>query len=515
MIHSPAWEANMNLSRAWYWAAPLLVLAVGCKTGQTARSLRAESGFVAARSVSPIPIISASQAGPNERPPSIASLDGEPAPRALSRPALGTTSVTAVEYQEPLPATPADKPGSIPQEIVGDVLSREWLATEIEARNPSLEAMVAAWQSVAQLYPQRVTLDDPMLMGMIAPQSAASNVTETAYALQLNQKLPWLGKRRLRGAVADADADAAYQEAEDSRLQVRLAADMAFFEYFLAARLFEINQENSRKVEELRDTAQARYRANLVTQQDVLQAELELAELARRQLELSRMQQVAVARINTLLRRWPDAPLPPPPASLDPPLQPADPNLLWQTALQQRPDLAALAWRVQSEEAALELAYKNFYPDFDVFGRYDTFWQPASTQGPLRAQLGVAMNLPIYREKLQAAVAEAQFRVNRRRAEFEQRSLEIQYEVVSAAQQVEESRKTVELYSQRLVPTADQNVAAANANYKVNKLNFIELAIAQRQLISMRERQVEALIVYHRRLAELNRVTGGIVPQTP
>jgi outer membrane protein, heavy metal efflux system len=207
--------------------------------------------------------------------------------------------------------------------------------------------------------------------------------------------------------------------------------------------------------------------------------------------------------------------LPPPPGTLDPPQPPAESSLLWQTALQQRPDLAALAWRVQSAEAALELAYKNFYPDVDAFGRYDTFWQPASTQGPLRAQVGVAMNLPVYRQKLRAAVCEAQSRLNQRRAEFEQRSLEIQYDVLSAAQQVEESRKTVELYAARLLPTAEQNVTAARTNYEVGKLNFLQLAQTQRQLIMLRERQIEAVIAYHRRVAELTRAMGGTVMREP
>jgi hypothetical protein len=44
---------------------------------------------------------------------------------------------------------------------VVDVLSREWLAAEIEARNPSLDAMVAAWQAAAQLYPQRIAPTTP------------------------------------------------------------------------------------------------------------------------------------------------------------------------------------------------------------------------------------------------------------------------------------------------------------------------------------------------------------------
>jgi len=369
--------------------------------------------------------------------------------------------------------------------------------------------MIAAWQAAAERYPQRVAFDDPMFMAKLAPQSAASNLTETAYALQLNQKLPWFGKRQLRGAAADADADAALDDAQDTRLQVRLAADLAFYDYFLAHRLLEINQENVRIVAEFRDTAEVRYRTSQVTQQDLLQAELELADLERRRLELVRMQYVALARLNTLLRRWPDAPLPPPPAELPPGEQPADTSLLWQTALRQRPDLAALAARVQSEEAALALACKNYYPDFDVFARYDTFWQPASTQGPLRTQMGATVNIPVYREKLRAALAEAQFRVNQRRAEFDQRALDIQYEVISAVRQVDESRQTVALYADRLLPIARQNVAAARANYEANKLGFIELIVTQRQLIAVREREIEALVAYHRRLAELARAMGN------
>jgi outer membrane protein TolC len=480
----------MNVLRACCYAAALPLVAFGCQTGQLASRAPTRNAVAA----------------PQATPPVVANSRSEPRPSAYA-----VVPASAIEYQESLPLPAAAAAGlSSPsqEEFIGDVLTREWLEAEIEARNPSLEAMIAAWQAATQLYPQRIALDDPMLMGMIAPQSAASNTTETAYAFQLNQKLPWFGKRPLRGAVAAADADAAFQDSQDSRLQIRLAANLAFYEYFLASKLIELNRENIAIMDRFRESAQSKYRNNQVTQQDVLQGDLELGDLRRRQLELTRMERVAAARINTLLRRWPDAPLPPAPAKLDEPHRPADSTLLWQTALQQRPDLVALAWRVQSAEAALELAYKNFHPDFDVFGRYDTFWQPASTQGPLRASVGVAMNLPVYREKLRAAVCEAQFRLNQRRAEFEQRSLEIQYEVVSAAQQVEESRKTVELYEKTLIPTAEQNVASARTNYEVSKLSFIDLAQTQRQVVMMRERQLEAVVTYVRRLAELDRVVG-------
>lgn len=390
-----------------------------------------------------------------------------------------------------------------------EVLSLSWLVAEVEAKNPTLEALRAAWQAAAQRAPQQRALDDPMLMGMLAPESAGSRLTETAYALQLNQKFPWLGKRPLRGAAADAEADAAFQDAQDAHLAVRLAAELAYLDYYQAARLRDLNREHQAIMEQFRETAQAKYRTGLVTQQDVLQAELELAELARRQLELDRMLAVAAGRINVLLRRAPNAPLPPPPAELAAPQVPPEASPLWQTALRQRPDLAALAWRLEQAQFELALAYKNYFPDVDLFGRYDTFWQPAATQGPLRGQLGVTINLPVWRQKLDAAVCEAQFRVSQRRAEFDQKALDIQYEVQAAWQALIESQKAVDLYARQLVPTAEQNVATVRANYEVNRQSFLDLALAQRQLVALRQQRLEAEVLFHRRAAELRRAVGG------
>jgi cobalt-zinc-cadmium efflux system outer membrane protein len=114
----------------------------------------------------------------------------------------------------------------------------------------------------------------------------------------------------------------------------------------------------------------------------------------------------------------------------------------------------------------------------------------------------------VYREKLRAALCEAQFVLAQRRAEFDQKALEVQYEVIAAARQVEESRRALALYSERLIPLAEQNAAAARNNYIVARATFLDVAQAQRQLILFRERQAEALVAHHRRLAELDRAVG-------
>jgi cobalt-zinc-cadmium efflux system outer membrane protein len=415
------------------------------------------------------------------------------------------TPLIRTAFEEPLPAGDAGKVGP---DSKAELLLPELIA-EVRSRNPTLEAMAAAWQAAAQRYPQAISLDDPTFTATTAPASFGSEDVEAAYALQAGQKFPWFGKRAARGRQAQAETSAAFHDLEDSRIRLTEVTQAAFYEYYLVQRQLELTQENTDVISQFSNTARTRYKANQVTQQDVLQAELELAQQQRRKIELDRSERIAVARINTLLRKSPYAQLPPPPKQLDIPAIQIDRESYQKLALEQRPDLRSLFAKVQAEQAAVTLACKNYYPDLEVFGRYDTFWQPADTQGDLRGQVGVNVNVPIYKGRLNAAVQEAMFRVRQRSAEYEQRRVDVQFEVASAYEELDESRQSLQLYTDKLIPAAEQNVAAARSNYDVSKATFLDLATAQRQLITLREERETTLATYHKRLAELTRVTGG------
>jgi outer membrane protein TolC len=183
--------------------------------------------------------------------------------------------------------------------------------------------------------------------------------------------------------------------------------------------------------------------------------------------------------------------------------------VLQQLAIERRPDLAAIGARVREEQANVALAAREFYPDIEVFGRYDAFWQ----ETPLRPMVGMNLNLPIQRERRRAAVCEAMFRANQRRAEFEQQIDAIRNDVQAAWARLVESRQIVALYRQTLLPAAEQNVASARSGYVAARVDFLRLIEAQRQLITLREKSYEAETDYHRRLAELERLVGGPLPE--
>jgi outer membrane protein TolC len=386
-------------------------------------------------------------------------------------------------------------------------LSLDRLVAEVESRNPSLQAAVAEWAAAAARCPQAVALDDPVFQSMLAPGSLGASNVQGSYFVGVAQKLPWPGKLALRGQIAQAEANAASLDSQEVRLRLSEAARVAFFDYYLAFRELELNAANVRSVGDFRKTANAKYEASRVTQQDVLQADVELAKLDSREIELRQDVRVAIARINALLHRLPDRSLPPPPTQVAVPAKQFSADALQPLALN-RPELAAQASRIQSEQAAVALACKEFYPDFEVMARYDQFW----TAPEQRGQIGLNVNIPLNQSRRQAAVREAQFRLRKMQAEYDERIDSIRHDVEAGVAHLDAARTTAMLYDQKIVPAARKNVESATIGYTVGTVDFLRLIEAQRELVDLQDKQQRAITDYHRRAAELERTIGAALP---
>jgi outer membrane protein TolC len=397
-------------------------------------------------------------------------------------------------------------------------LGVETLVEQVLARNPSLAQMVAAWQAARARYPQVTSLDDPVVAATLGPGTFSPDdpAVRFAYRLEVSQKYPWPGKLALRGENALAEARAAGNEVEDMRLQLAESARAAFADYYLAGRALEVNAESLRLLERFSRSAQARYeKVPGANRQDVLQARVEIGRERQRRLTLVRLREVAVARINTLLNLPPDAPLPAPPRALPIPDGLPGPEALRAAALARRPDLQAAANRIAAEQASLALAHKEFYPDLEPFLMYDRFMGNMPENRDLATMVGVRLNLPVRKSKRWAAVAEAQARLDPRRAALARQTNEVNFEVQQAYAQVRESDRTVRLYEETILPAARENVEAAESAYESGKIPFLSLVEAQRGRVGLLDRYYEAVADYFRRRATLEQVTGGPLNHPP
>jgi cobalt-zinc-cadmium efflux system outer membrane protein len=443
--------------------------------------------------------------------PSASVASASSAPRGESA-AAPTGLINPVAYSAPVPESVSAPLPSVDEPQVSIPQAREldvnWLVAEVLARNPDVRSAVAAWRAAALRYPQEIALDDPMFGTMLGPGSWGDPTVDRAYMVEASQKLPWPGKRRLRGNVAQAEANAAYYDVGEQRLRIAEATRNAYYEYFMAHRQMAVLEASTKLLTSFRDVATSKYESAEVEQQDVLLADVELAQIERRRLELTRQARVAQARINTLLLLPADAPLAPPPTEL--PVSGATPSAddLRNLALSQRPELAAQQARIRTERYAIALACKDFYPDVEVVGRYDAFWQ----ETPLRPMVGMNLNVPLYKDKRRAAVGEARARLAKEQAELDATINEIAFDAEQARQQVIESQQSLAVYRERLLPTAEQSIESARASYTAGRMDFLRLIESQRQLLTLQDAYYAALAEYHQRLAALDRVIGSPPP---
>ena len=248
---------------------------------------------------------------------------------------------------------------------------------------------------------------------------------------------------------------------------------------------------------------------NQTTQQDALQADVELAALESRQTELARDERIAVARINTLLHREADhfAAASGGDAALG--FAAARRNVAAdRRGVPARP--VCLQARVRAEEANLALACKEYCPDLSIVAKYDGFMPDE-----MRPQVGMELNVPLQRGRRSAAVREASERLQQRRAEFQDRFDQVQFEVQSALVATAQSQQAVRLYEEKILPATKRSVESAVANYTSGRLDFLRLLDAERQVYSQREMYYQTIAEYHRRLAELDMAVGRPVRINP
>jgi outer membrane protein, heavy metal efflux system len=395
-------------------------------------------------------------------------------------------------------------------------LSVEALVEQVLTRNPSLAQMVAAWQAASARYPQVTSLDDPTFAATIGPGTIAPDdrSVEFAYRLEISQKLPFPGKLRLRGENALAEASAAGGDVQDMRLQLVESARTAFYDYYLVDRALAISDDSLRLLGDFRKNAQTRYRTGLVPEQDVLQADVEIGKEQDRRLELEQMRQVTVARINTLMHLPPDSSLGPPPKEVQVKNEMPDAQTLRATALARRPDLQALADRIAAEEASLDLARKEFYPDFEPFFMYDRFMGNTSGNRDLATMVGLRLNLPVRRARRNAAVEEAEARLAQRRAELAKLTDQANFQIDQAYQEVREAAETVRLYETKILKDAKENIEAARPAYVTGLIPASNLVEAERTFVELKDRYFQAVADYFRRRAALDRAVATPLDNT-
>lgn len=386
-------------------------------------------------------------------------------------------------------------------------LDRAALVRAVLDRNPSVESARQAWRAALARYRQAGAYEDPMVSLEVAPLSVGSSHARLGYEVGVSQRIPLGGKLDAQAELAAAEAEMVGSDFREARLKLALTASQLYDDYFVAVRSLAVQAQHLELIEALQQSAVAAYESGHASVQDSLRADAELARLEYQNTVFATERDVAVAQINALLHRDPDAPLPPPPAELQPrDVESAAPAPAIEQTIAHRPDIAAAQARARVARAKADAADADYYPDLVLSSAYNSMWDMAQH----RWTAGVAISVPLQRERRAAALDEAS--ALRAASESEARSMTdaARGEVAILTRKIDQARQAVVLYDERLLPVARQQIEAARSGFVASQTSFLSVIDAEHGL---RAAELEAQVVHaqlSRYQAELDRALGRL-----
>ncbi len=179
------------------------------------------------------------------------------------------------------------------------------------------------------------------------------------------QELPFPGKLSLKEKVAKQKAEAQEQSYEAVLRKVTADLKQAYYDWYLIVKSIEITQKNKELSEKFLKISEAKYEVGLGIQQDVIRAQVEVSKFIE-QLEILRQQKgVIESKINSILNRPPVDTLGAP-EDLEKPALNLTAKDLYKLIEDNSPILKMREKIVESETEALNLAKKQYYPDFSI-----------------------------------------------------------------------------------------------------------------------------------------------------
>jgi outer membrane protein TolC len=365
----------------------------------------------------------------------------------------------------------AEKPAQAdqPSSVGIDDLVREALV-----KNPAVQSALHALEAQRRRVPQAKSLPDPMVgigwAGNIAPFTVQSGDPSSYRSVTASQQLLYPGKLKLRGEIASKEADAAVADYEAARRRVISDVKTAYFEYWFYDKALATTLKDKDLLTKLSQIAEARYRVGKAVQQDVLRSQVEISLLLQRLTVLQQQRATSQARLNILVARSPEAPLPPAEnlerSPLSYPLED-----LYRLARQSDPGLQRERQMIERNQLAVNLAQKDYYPDFNVAYMYQQ--RPGL---PDMNGMTFTANIPVfYRSKQREEVRQATEEKLAAERSRDNRQNELNFELKQQYLQAKASDQLLKLFSQGVIPQSSLALESSMSAYEVGTVDFLSV----------------------------------------
>jgi outer membrane protein, heavy metal efflux system len=383
------------------------------------------------------------------------------------------------------------------------------LLAEAEANNPQISAAGHGARATRQMAPQVTTLPDPkftyqqLSVGSPKPFAGYTNSDFAYIGVGASQELPYPGKLRARGDVAERDADTKLAEVEVTKTSIADAIKADYLHLAYLQQTLGILRQNESALDQLIQDATAHYQVGQGMQQDVLQAQVNRTRIVKEITMHHQLMGQTQAQLKGLLSRDQGSPDIVTEDLIATPLQRTSDELLAMVR-QNNPQIQVDASSIRKQDAQLASAKREGKPDFDVGYMYqntdrkyrDYYMLTFDARFPRKAR--VSAEIAEASEKR----AESQQTLN---AHLQQQLAEVQEGYVKATSDEELLKE----YREGLIPQSDAAYQATLNAYASNREQFIHVLSYFTDTLSLKLEYAQTLVDHEAALAHLESLTGA------
>jgi outer membrane protein, heavy metal efflux system len=383
------------------------------------------------------------------------------------------------------------------------------LLAEAEANNPQISAANHAVRAARQMAPQVTTLPDPkftyqqLSVGSPKPFAGYTNSDFAYIGVGASQELPYPGKLRARGAVAERDADTKQADVEVTKTSIADAIKADYLQLAYLQQTLGILRQNESVLDQLIQDATAHYQVGQGMQQDVLQAQVNRTKIVKEITMHHQLMGQAQAHLKGLLSRDQGSPDIVTEDLIETPIQRTS-NELLATVQQSNPQIQVDASSVRQQDAQLASAKREGKPDFEVGYIYQ------NTDRKYRDYYMFTFDVRFPRKRrVNAEIAEAMEKRSESQrtldAHLQQQLAEVQEGYVKAASDEELLKE----YREGLIPQSDAAYRATLSAYASNREQFIHVLSYFTDTLNLKLEYVQTLVDHEAALAHLESLTGA------
>jgi outer membrane protein TolC len=383
------------------------------------------------------------------------------------------------------------------------------LLAEAEASNPQLSTADHEAKAARQMVPQATTLPDPKFtyqqvsVGSPKPFAGYTNSDFAYIGVGASQELPYPGKLRLRGQVAERDADTKRAEVGVTRASLGDAVKTDYLQLAYLQQTLSILRQNESVLDQLIQDATAHYQVGQGMQQDVLEAQVNRTKIVREITMHHQQMGQLQAHLKGLLDRDQASPNIVTEDLTETPLIRASADLLAMVR-QNNPQVQVDASSIQRQDAQLTSAKREGKPDFDLGYMYQ------NTDRKYRDYYMFTFDVRFPRKKrVNAEIAEAQQRLSASQstldAHLQQQLAQVQQDYVQATSDEELMKE----YREGLMPQSDATYRAALSAYASNREQLTRVLTYFTDVLTLKLEYAQTLVDHEIALAHLESLTGA------